>query len=108
MEYKTGGGKKPKPAPRDCLKHYYNGIECKKRGQATGLLKDLHRLGHPIDDSQTTVDDGQETKQTKKAIAGLLRKLRGMGMETPHRLLYAIPGRASEEKKEPKIGRRRL
>ena len=107
MEYKTGGGKKPKPAPRDCLKHYYNGIECKKRGQATGLLKDLHRLGHPIDGPQAT-DDCQQTKETKKAIAGLLRKLRGMGMETPHRLLYAIPGRASEEKKEPKIGRRRL
>jgi hypothetical protein len=73
---------------------------------------DLHRLGHPIDDSQETDDcqptDGfQETKETRKAIAELLRKLRGMGMEKPQRL-YAIPGRASEEKKELKIGRRRL
>jgi hypothetical protein len=102
----SGRGEKPKPAPRDCLKHYYNGIECKNRDKATGLLKDLHQMGHPIDGPQAT-DDCQETKKTQRAIAELLRKLRGMGMETPHRL-YAIPGRASEEKKEPKIGRRRL
>ena len=110
IEYKTGGVEKPKPAQRDCLKHYYNGIECKNRDKATGLLNDLHRLGHPIDGPQATDDcqETKETKKTKKAIAGLLRKLHGMGMEKPHRLLYAIPGRATEEKKEPKIGRRRL
>jgi len=73
MEYKIGGWGKPKPAPRDCVRHYYNGIECKKRDQATGLVMDLHRLGHPIDDSQETDDcqptDGcQETKETKKQL----------------------------------------